>query len=224
MQLHELTEFSITAFSAVFFVVDPFAAIPLFLTMTKGSTPKQRRSTALKAATTVVVALLVFALAGGLIFRMFGISIGAFRVAGGLLLFLMAVDMMRAQPSGTRSSEAEVAEGQEKNEPGVVPLGLPMLAGPGAIATVSVLMSSARASAAKSSIVLLCVVVTALITYFVLHNAVRLERMLKTTGMNVLNRVMGLILAAVAVQFVATGVRELFPILAEAAGTAAPGH
>lgn len=217
-----MIEFSITAFSAVFFVVDPFAAIPLFLTMTKGSTPNQRRSTALKAASTVVVALLVFALAGGLIFRMFGISIGAFRVAGGLLLFLMAVDMMRAQPSGTRSSEAEVAEGQEKNEPGVVPLGVPMLAGPGAIATVSVLMSSARHSFSKSMIVILCVVVTAMITFLVLSNAVRLERTLKATGMNVLNRVMGLILAAVAVQFVATGIVELFPAVAEAGGTTAP--
>ena len=222
--MHELAEFSITAFSAVFFVVDPVAAIPLFLTMTKGSTPRQRRATALKAASTVVVTLLVFALAGGLIFRIFGISIGAFRIAGGLLLFLMAVDMMRAQPSGTRSSEAEVAEGQEKDDPGVVPLGLPMLAGPGAIATVSVLMSSARHSATKSVIVLLCVVVTASVTFLVLDRAAPLERTLKTTGMNVLNRVMGLILAAVAVQFVASGALELFPMLAGAASGAAPTH
>jgi len=214
----ELLAFALTSFSAVFFVVDPFAAIPIFLAMTAGNSPEQRRATALRAAATVVATLLLFALAGGLIFRMFGISIGAFRVAGGLLLFLMAVDMMRAHPSPTRSSAAEVAEGQEKSEPGIVPLGLPMLAGPGAIATVSVLMSSARASLAKAAIVLSSVLATALITYVVLRSATRLERALRTTGLNVLNRVMGLILAAVAVQFVAMGVQELFPQIARVPG------
>ena len=219
-----MIEFAITAFTAVFFVVDPVAALPLFLTMTAGDSPQKRRATALKATLTVVATLLLFALAGGVIFRVFGISIGAFRVAGGVLLFLMALDMMRAQRSETRSSDAEVAEGQEKSEPGVVPLGLPMLAGPGAIATVSVLMNSARDSFAKSAIVVLCVLVTAVITYVVLRGATQLERTLKTTGLNVLNRVMGLILAAVAVQFVATGVRELFPFLAAAPGADLPAR
>src|SRR5262245_57548490 len=181
--------------------------------MTEGNTRKQRHATALKATATVVVTLLAFALAGGLIFRMFGISIGAFRVAGGALLFLMALDMMRAQRSETRTSPAEVAEGQVKSEPGVVPLGLPMLAGPGAIATVSVLMNNARESLAKTTIVILCVIVTSVITFVVLWSAERIERTLKTTGLNVLTRVMGLILAAVAVQFIATGVSELFPNL-----------
>lgn len=210
----DLLQFAITAFTAVFFVVDPFAALPMFLTMTAGETPERRKWTARKAALTVAATLLTFALAGGLIFRMFGISIGAFRVAGGLLLFLMAVDMMRAQQSQTRASAAEVAEGQEKSEPGIVPLGLPMLAGPGSIATVSVLMNSARASFLKSAIVVLSAIFTAFVTWLVLRGAARLERALKKTGLAVLTRVMGLILAAVAVQFVATGIRELFPQLA----------
>ncbi len=216
--MSDLIGFSVTTFSAVFFVVDPFTALPLYLAMTAGDSAAQRRATALKAALTVAVVLLVFALAGGLIFRLFGISIGAFRVAGGLLLFLMAVDMLRARRSGTRTSEAEVAEGVDKSEAGIVPLGLPMLAGPGAIATVTVLMSSARDSGAKSAIVVLCVLATALITYAVLLWATRLERTLKTTGINVLNRVMGLILAAVAVQFVAAGIRDLFPELSGVIG------
>ena len=220
--MRELLEFAVTAFSAVFFVVDPVAALPLFLTMTEGNTRQQRRATAFKAAATVVVTLLAFALAGGVIFQMFGISIGAFRVAGGALLFLMALDMMRAQRSETRSSAAEVAEGQGKSEPGVVPLGLPMLAGPGAIATVSVLMNSARDSFAKSAIVITCVIATALITLVVLYAAERIERTLKTTGLNVLTRVMGLILAAVAVQFIATGVGELFPSLTTHASPVSP--
>jgi multiple antibiotic resistance protein len=222
--LGDLFEFSLTAFSAVFFVVDPIAAIPLFLAVTSDSTVRQRRATAFKAAVMAGAMLLLFALAGGVIFRVFGITIGGFRVAGGLLLFLMAVDMMRAQPSETRSSPAEVAEGQEKNEPGFVPLGVPMLAGPGAIATVSVLMSSARHSALKTVVVLLCVVVTAVATFLILRSAAMLQKVLKKTGLNVLNRVMGLILAAVAVQFVASGVRELFPALADASDAVAPPH
>ena len=149
----ELVGFSVTAFCAVFFVVDPFVAVPLYLSMTAGDNPARRRSTALKASLTVALVLLTFALAGGAIFRLFGISIGAFRVAGRLLLFLMAVDMMRAQRSGTRTSDAELSEGAHQNESGIVPLGLPVLAGPGAIATVTVLMSSVRESMAKAAIV-----------------------------------------------------------------------
>lgn len=216
----DLLQFSVTAFCAVFFVVDPFVAVPLYLSMTAGNSAAQRRSTALKAALTVAAVLLTFALAGGAIFRLFGISIGAFRVAGGLLLFLMAVDMMRAQRSGTRTSDAEISEGAVQHESGIVPLGLPVLAGPGSIATVTVLMSSVRESMAKAVIVLLSIFVTAAITYVVLLGATSLQRVLRTTGLNVLSRVMGLILAAVAVQFVAIGVQELFPRLRELSGSA----
>lgn len=214
----DLFAYSITTFCAVFFVVDPFVAVPLFLSMTAGDVPARRRSTALKAALTVACVLLTFALAGGAIFRLFGISIGAFRIAGGLLLFLMAVDMMRAQRSGTRTSDAEISEGAVQEESGIVPLGLPVLAGPGSIATVTVLMSSVRESISKALIVMISILLTALITYIVLLGATGLQRVLKTTGLNVLSRVMGLILAAVAVQFVAVGIQELFPQLATTAG------
>jgi multiple antibiotic resistance protein len=218
--LSELAAFSITAFSAVFLVVDPFAAVPMYLAMTSRDPPSQRRATARKAAFTVLGVLLAFALVGGLIFRLFGISMGAFRVAGGLLLFLMAVDMLRAHRSETRTSDAELAEGADKSEVGIVPLGLPMLAGPGSIATVTVLMSGVKDSVAKGAVVIACIAVTSFATYVVLASATRLERALKTTGLNVLNRVMGLILAAVAVQFVATGIRELFPQLGVGPGPA----
>src|SRR5262249_40547300 len=141
----------------------------------------------------------------------FGITLGAFRCAGGLLLLLMAIDMMRAHPSPTKTSESEVAEGVEKPEAGIVPLGIPMLAGPGAIATVTVLAIDARTSVVKATTLLCSVVITSVITLVVLYGGARLAKVLKTTGLNVMNRVMGLILAAVAVQFVADGVRDLFP-------------
>lgn len=206
--------FGITTFSAVFLAVDPFAAVPLFLAMTAGDSVEHRRRTAAKATWTVALTLGAFAVAGGAIFRIFGVSIGAFRVAGGALLFLMAIDMLRARTSSTRTSDAEIAEGVDKAEVGIVPLGIPMLAGPGSIATVTVLMSAARESIVHQAFVLACVASTAAITYAVLRGAVWLERTLKTTGLNVLNRLLGLILAAVAVQFVAGGIQELFPGLA----------
>jgi multiple antibiotic resistance protein len=218
-----LVEFSLTAFSAIFFTVDPFAAVPLFLTMTANDTPGHRRRTALRAAVTVGVVLLLFAFAGGAIFRLFGISMGAFRMAGGLLLFLMALDMMRAHRSDTRTTDEEVAEGVDKSDVGIVPLGLPMLAGPGAIATVTVLMNTAWNRPAHMTAVVACVLITTAIVYVVLRSAGPVARTLGATGLNVLNRVMGLILAAVAVQFVAGGLRELFPLVLLAPTTSPAG-
>src|SRR5262245_17749866 len=201
--------FAISTFIAVLMVVDPFAAIPLFLTMTKGDTAARKRQTALKASLTVLVALLFFATTGEVVFRVFGITLGAFRCAGGLLLLLMAIDMMRAERSTTRTTDREVAEGMDKPEVGIVPLGIPILAGPGAIATATVLASGASTSATKTAAVVGSIIATAIITYATLRAAPLLATVLKTTGLNVLNRVMGLILAAVAVQFMADGVRDL---------------
>lgn len=209
--MQEAIALAVSVFVAVLMVVDPFAAVPIFLTMTEGDSTERRRRTAFKAAATVLLTLLIFGAAGGVIFRVFGITLGAFRCAGGLLLLLMAIDMMRAHPSPTKTSETEVAEGVEKPEVGIVPLGIPMLAGPGAIATVTVLAIDARTSVLKAATLLGSIVATAAIVYFVLGGAARLARVLKTTGLNVMNRVMGLILAAVAIQFVADGVRDLFP-------------
>lgn len=203
--------FAALTFSAIFFVVDPFAAVPLFLAITKGDSEAKRRRAAFKATAVCTVTLLFFAATGGLLFRLFGITMGAFKIAGGILLFLLALDMMRAQPSRVRSSPEEESEGLEKDDVAVIPLGIPMLAGPGAIATVTVVMSDAWASARRASIVVACILATGVITLFLLRGALRLERALKQTGLNILNRVMGLLLAAIAVQFVVNGIRESFP-------------
>ncbi|MFN4243390.1 MAG: MarC family protein [Tepidisphaerales bacterium] len=212
--MEEYFAFYLTAFIGILVIVDPFAAIPLYLTMTATDGPERRRRTARIAAWTVLLTLTTFAVAGGAIFRLFGVSLGAFRVAGGSLLFLMSLDMLRAQRSATRSSEAEVSEGIEKAEVGVVPLGIPMLAGPGAIATVTVLMGSARDSLLREAFVLACIAATAAVTYVVLRWAVAIEAKLHTTGLNVLTRLVGLLVAAIAVQFIADGLTELFPVLA----------
>src|SRR5215468_310053 len=137
-------KFAAVALSAVFFVIDPIANVPIFLTITASDSPAQRRRIACRAALASWVTLSTFALAGGLIFQAFGISLGAFKIAGGLMLLLMSVDMMRAQPSPTRTTAEEQAESRVRGDDiAIFPLAIPMLAGPGAIATVMVLMSRA---------------------------------------------------------------------------------
>ena len=152
----------------------------------------------------------MFAALGGLIFRLLGISLGAFRIAGGLLLFLLAVDMLRAQRSRQRTSPEEVAEGTEKPDISLFPLAIPMLAGPGAISTVMVLMSRVD-HYWHYAVIFVSIALTAVGVYFVLKGALVIERRLGQTGLNVLQRVMGLILAAVAVQFVIEGIQSVLP-------------
>ena len=213
--MFEMLSFTLITFSAIFFVVDPFAVIPLFLSITRGDDLRKKRQTALKAAVVATLTLLAFAAAGSLIFKLFGITLGAFRIAGGVLLFIMALDMVQAQRSRVRAAPEEESEGVEKDDVAVIPLGIPMLAGPGSIAMVIVLMSHARRSPVEATIVVACIVATGLLTFIILRAAVLLERTLHQTGLNILNRVMGLVLAAVAVQFVVNGVRDVLPQIME---------
>lgn len=207
----DLFSFTLVAFSAVFFVVDPFAAVPLFLSITRGDSPEKCHATAMKAAIVMTLTLLVFAAAGGFIFKMFGISLGAFRIAGGILLFLMALDMLWAKPSRVRTSPEEEREGAERGEVAIIPLGIPMLAGPGSIASVTVLMSKAGDSWPHVAVLVGCIVATGVLTFAILRAASIMERVLGKTGLNILNRIMGLILAAVAVQFVVSGIHDVLP-------------
>ncbi len=207
----ERLSFSLVTFAAIFFVVDPFAVIPLFLSITRSDSPQKKRQTALKAAIVTTLTLLVFAAAGSLIFKLFGITLGAFRIAGGVLLFTMALDMVQAQHSRVRAAPEEETEGVEKDDVAIIPLGIPMLAGPGSIAMVIVLMSHARQSSLEAAIVVGCIIATGMLTFVILRAAVLLERTLRQTGLNILNRVMGLVLAAVAVQFVVNGIRDVLP-------------
>lgn len=202
-------KFAVVALSAIFFVIDPFAIVPIFLTITKGDSPEQRRRTAARAAFASWVTLSLFALAGGLIFKAFGISLGAFKIAGGLMLLLMAVDMMRAQPSPTRSTEEEQRESQERDDIAVFPLAIPMLSGPGAIATVMVLMSRAEWRPVSTLAVFVAITITCGVCWLLMRSAARAERMIPKTLLRAFERIMGLLLAAVAVEFIAGGVRDM---------------
>jgi len=196
-------------FTSVFFIVDPFAVIPTFLAMTARDTPPQRRVLARRGAWTCAITLILFALGGSLIFKLFGITIGAFKIAGGVLIGLNALDMVQARRSQQRETAVETAEGIQKDDIGIMPLGVPMLAGPGAISTVMVLALGAKSVAATAT-VYISIVLTSVLTYFVLSAASIVERRLGQTGMRILTRIMGLVLCAIAVQFIIDGVKLSF--------------
>ncbi len=210
--MRDLVSFAVVAFSAVFVVVDPFAAVPFFLALTAGESPQQKRETARRAAVAAALVLGAFAVAGALVFRVLGISLGAFKIAGGVLLLITAVDMLRTRPSETRITAGEVESGREKEDVAIVPLAMPLLAGPGSIATVVVLMGRARAERTGYGLVVLAAVAAvALLVYLVLAGASRVDRVLGKTGLNILERASGLLLAAIAIQFMIDGVGESLP-------------
>jgi multiple antibiotic resistance protein len=202
-------KFSLVALSAMFFVIDPLANLPIFLSITSGDDAAARRRIAVRAALAAWVTLSTFAIAGGLIFRAFGISLGAFKVAGGLMLLLMAIDMMRAHTSPTRTTVEEQDESRARDDIAIFPLAVPMLAGPGAIATVMVLMSRAAWQPIPTAAVFAAVTVSCAAAWLLMRYAANAERLIPKTVLRAFERVMGLLLAAIAVEFIAGGVRDL---------------
>jgi multiple antibiotic resistance protein len=213
--MSDVLAFALSTFATLFFVVDPMAAAPIFITMTANDSAEHKRRTAFRAGLGTFVTLALFAALGGWIFRLLGISLGAFRIAGGILLFLLAVDMLRAERSRQRTSPEEEAEGVDKPDVSLFPLTIPMLAGPGAISTVMLLMARVE-HYWHYAVILGAITLTAIGSYYVLRGAGFLERRLGQTGVNVMQRVMGLILAAISVQFVVDGIQAVLPGLAAA--------
>jgi multiple antibiotic resistance protein len=210
--IHELhstyVRFSVLALSSIFFLVDPFAAIPAFISITSGVEARRRKRMARKASLTCFIVLSSFALAGRLIFRMFGITLPAFEIAGGLILLLIGIDMLEAKRSPTQESSDDTQEAAAKEDAGIVPLGIPMLAGPGAISSVMVLVAQAP-TAWQMTAILLAIGITAFASYGVLNGADRLRRVLGETGIRILVRIMGLLLVALAMQFFVNGLTDL---------------
>src|ERR1035438_2281037 len=205
-----LVRFSLLALSSIFFLVDPFAAIPSFLAITESAEPKRRKRMARKASLTCFIVLTSFALGGQLIFRMFGITLPAFEVAGGLVLLLIGLDMLEAKRSPTQEALGDTEEASRKEDAGIVPLGIPMLAGPGAISSVMVLVGQVptlwnwEMGAILGSITLTC-----LVSYWVLAGAERVRQVMGETGIRILVRIMGLLLVALAMQFFVNGLTDL---------------
>ena len=208
--MKEWFSFSLLSLSAIFFVVDPMGVIPIFIAMTRDDSPQKRREMARRASIVAFFVLTLFAVAGTLIFRVFGVTLGAFKVAGGVLLLLTSIEMLRAQPQRTRVTPEEEREGLEKEDVAIVPLAIPLLAGPGSIATVTALMGRAGRKAFAVPVIL-SIALTCLASYLMLVAAERIARLMGVTGLNVMNRVIGLIIGALAVQFMFDGVRDTFP-------------
>ena len=205
-----IVRFSLLAFSSIFFLVDPFAAIPSFLAITHNADLRRRRSMARKGALTTFIVLTSFAVAGQLIFRLFGITLPAFEIAGGLILLLIGLDMIEARRSATQETLGEAEEAAAKEDAGIVPLGVPMLAGPGAISSVMVLVGQAPSLWHwEMAAILGSIIITALVSFWVLAAADRIRVVMGETGIRILVRIMGLLLVALAMQLFVNGLTDL---------------
>ena len=199
-----LSAYILLATSSLFVIVDPLAAVPTFLAMTPDNTPAERIRMARLAAMVMASVLVAFALAGQWIFKILGITAPAFEIAASIVLLLVALDMLRAQRSRVLETREETAAGTAKLDVAITPLAIPMLSGPGAISTVILLQNQAQNLAQRFA---LCasIAVVAGATYVILRFAARGALWLGPIGLNIAIRIMGLLLAAVAVQFMING-------------------
>lgn len=196
---------------ALFAIVDPIGSIPIFLMATQAYTLAQSRSAARVAALTVLGVLAVFIFVGEPLLTFFGIRLAAFSVAGGLLLLLLALSMVQAHVSPQRQTQEEALEAEEKEAVGVVPLGVPLLAGPGAITHVIVAAGAAQGDVMQQGLLLIPVALVALSVWLAFRAAPMIARRLGKTGIHVVTRLMGLIIAAISIEMIASGLGQLFP-------------
>ena len=199
--------YAITVFMAIFAIVDPIGNIPIFYTLTNRFTREERLRIAKRAVFAAIITLVVFGLIGQYIFMIFSITIPAFRIAGGLLLFRVAFNMLYGVTPGTKSTEKEKEETLEKEMIGIVPMGIPLLAGPGAISTV--MLYNSQGNLGSTIIVFISILATLSITYLLLRNVDKIFKRLGRVGSLAISRIMGLILAAIAIQFLINGVYQI---------------
>jgi multiple antibiotic resistance protein len=205
-----LWNFLLIAFPAIFTIVNPLGAVGPFLGMTAQDPFAKRNSTAKRACILAGIVLIVCAALGGFLFQFFGITLPALKIAGGCLLFIVGLDMINARESGSRATTEERQEGALKDDIAVFPLAIPLLSGPGSMVTMFILVERANTPLQHCAIYL-SVLTTMLLSWLVLRQAARLAHVLGNTGLNVLSRIMGLVLAAIAVQFVLNGLLDALP-------------
>jgi multiple antibiotic resistance protein len=210
-----LPEYVLVATTSLFVIVDPLAAVPAFLAMTPTDSPEQRIKMARLACCITAGVLITFATAGKWIFRFLGITLPSFGIAASIVLLLVALDMLRAQRSRVRETSEETAAGIEKTDIAVTPLAIPMLAGPGAISTAILLYNQATENGPRSPLYVAalyaCILAVCLASYLILRLSAHGARWLSPIAMNITARIMGLLLAAVAVQFMLNALHEICP-------------
>ncbi len=209
-----MLEFAVGAFVTSLVVIDPLGMLPIFMTLTSRQTASLRRKTAIRSIFVAALTLVIFAIAGGAVFHFLGISVPAFQIAGGLLLLLLSTDMVLVRQSGIRTAtKTEADEAVTSTDVAVFPLAIPLIAGPGAMTTVILLMSQAEDSVLRQALIITLLIIVLFLCLLTFLLASKLTEHLGKTGINVVGRVFGIILAGLAVQYILDGLAAAFPAL-----------
>jgi multiple antibiotic resistance protein len=198
--------------TAIIVIVDPLGAIPIFISLTADQSERERAHTAWVAVFSAGIVLIIACLLGAPLLKFFGIRIASFQIAGGILIFVLAMSMLNARISPAKQTQEEATEAVGKENVAVVPLAIPLLAGPAAISTI-IIYAHRQEGWTIRGFLILAIIFTIALVWILWRLSIPLSRRLGRTGMNNVTRVMGLLLAAIAVEFVAGGLGELFPVL-----------
>ena len=199
------TQFAIEAFVAIFAIVNPIGNIPFFVTLTQGYSPKEKKDVIIKIIIVAIAVLVIFGLIGNYIFMLFGITIPAFGIAGGILLLTIAFSMLHGQKPRTKLTQQDREEALAREAVGIVPLGIPMFAGPGAITTIMIYMSR-QTGVFDMFAIFASIFATMAVSFILLTYSDRIFSRMGRMGALAISRIMGLILAAIAIQFIIDGV------------------
>lgn len=204
--MNEIVSFGILSFTSFFTLINPFGTMPIFMTMTADLNQSHRTKTAQKASVVSFITIIVFAFSGQVLFNFFGISVNSFRVVGGVIFFLMGMDMLQARLGKVKLKESEIKT--YVNDISVTPLAIPMICGPGALTNAIVMMEDAD-SLEKKGILIFATFLVILLTYLILYSSSKIIKILGQTGINVMMRLMGLIVMVIAVEFFFSGLKPI---------------
>lgn len=212
----DVVNFILLSLSSIIIIVNPLAATMFFVSLTSAMDPAEKHQVAKDACMYAFLILIAFAIFGTILLDLFGITIDAFRIGGGILLFGIGMEMVYARTSRTKMTATEKYESMDADDISVMPMALPMIAGPGAITTAIVLESGAVGTVLQKAIVLASITTAVVMTYVMMTRSEQIVSRVGQKEFRVINRLMGMLLIAIAVQFVITGLRSAFPLLAGA--------
>lgn len=204
--MNDLLTFGILSFTSFFTLINPLGTMPIFMTMTADLDQSHRTKTAKKASIVSFITIIIFAFSGQLLFNFFGISVNSFRVVGGVIFFLMGMDMLQARLGKVKLKDSEIKS--YVNDISVTPLAIPMICGPGALTNAIVMMEDAN-SINKKIVLILATLLVIIVTYTILYSSSKIIKILGETGINVMMRLMGLIVMVIAVEFFFSGLKPI---------------
>jgi len=212
MAIKELFNYFLFIFSALFFIIDSVGVVPIFISLTANYSERRKKIMAKKGSLTAFFILLFFAVTGSFVMDSFGISVPAFRIAGGILLLLLAIDMVLATPNSPirNENEEERQESVKREDISVFPIAIPLLSGPAAITMLILFMKQAQGALLKQLLIILALIINMIFCWFALNFATQISKWLGKTGINVISRIFGILLTAIACQLFIDGVIEAF--------------